>query len=480
MSSSCKGYVCLSPLMSSYVPRMIEKCDEKTDTLFGTEVHKTINIDCPMGFEKKCECCGKKFETKRYPTKYCSQACYRKMQRTAVNKRKMKLMKQYDSSLDVICDDGTLRFRKVCDHCGKEFMAPRPNGRFCCTKCHDAHDRKMKQEYKDVVVSEERHKILKGKFLPLKKFCVHCGKEFTAYKQTTMFCSSACAKKYRIRQNIEDRANKVTSESVDRELSRATSKWLDKDVLRINEAAEYLGVSTKSIQRYVQKGYLKTIVMPRAVLICKESLKAMFQESIRFREAVSKAVKHTELPEFQGTPVYQHSNEYITITEASELYGVPLSVMQHWLRKSDLEFERFRNIRFYNREAVDKLVKKRQKAAHPEITEWYTVDEICLEFAMTRKQVYNFTGTHKSLPKRKDSGITYYSKKHVDSILKPKVDPDDYYTAAEVSEKYGIELRRLYKIAKRIGFSSYTTSGKIWYKKDDVDTFFSTGFVTPL
>lgn len=58
------------------------------------------------------------------------------MQRTAVNKRKMKLMKQYDSSMDIICDDGTLRFRKVCDHCGKEFMASRPNGRFGCTKCH--------------------------------------------------------------------------------------------------------------------------------------------------------------------------------------------------------------------------------------------------------------------------------------------------------------------------------------------------------
>lgn len=430
-----------------------------------------------MGFEKKCECCGKKFETKRYPTKYCSQACYRKMQRTAVNKRKMKLMKQYDSSLDVICDDGTLRFRKVCDHCGKEFMAPRPNGRFCCTKCHDAHDRKMKQEYKDVVVSEERHKILKGKFLPLKKFCVNCGKEFTAYKQTTMFCSSACAKKYRIRQNIEDRATKVTSQSVELEHSRVTYKWADKEVLTAREAAEYLGVSRKSIYRWTNQGILKPIMLPGEFLISKESIKKMFDEGVSFRQP-RKSTK--ELPEFQGTPVYQHNNEYITITEASELYGVPLSVMQHWLRKSDLEFERFRNIRFYNREAVDKLVKKRQKAAHPEITEWYTVDEICLEFAMTRKQVYNFTGTHKSLPKRKDSGITYYSKKHVDGILKPKVNPDDYYTAAEVSEKYGIELRRLYKIAKRIGFSSYTTSGKIWYKKDDVDTFFSTGFVTPL
>ena len=61
-----------------------------------------------MGFEKKCECCGKKFETKRYPTKYCSQACYRKMHRTAVDQRKMQLTKQYDSSLEITCDDGTL------------------------------------------------------------------------------------------------------------------------------------------------------------------------------------------------------------------------------------------------------------------------------------------------------------------------------------------------------------------------------------
>ena len=62
----------------------------------------------------------------------------------------------------------------------------------------DAHDRKMRQEYKEVLISEERHRILKGKFLTLKKFCAHCGKEFTGYKQTTMFCSSACAKRYNL------------------------------------------------------------------------------------------------------------------------------------------------------------------------------------------------------------------------------------------------------------------------------------------
>ena len=122
-----------------------------------------------MGFEKTCECCGKTFVTKRYPTKCCSQSCYRKMQRTVVNQRRMQLMKQYDSSLEVICDDGKLRFRKFCDNCGKEFMASRPSGRFCCTRCHDAHDSKMRQGCREVLTSEERHKILKGKFLPLSR-----------------------------------------------------------------------------------------------------------------------------------------------------------------------------------------------------------------------------------------------------------------------------------------------------------------------
>ena len=110
-----------------------------------------------MGFEKTCECCVKKFVTKRYPMKYCSQQCYFKVRRTKKNERKMQLIQQYDSSIGVVCQDGKQLYPKVCEHCGKEF---------------------------------------------------------TAYKQTTMFCSSACARKYRIRQDIVDHATKVTAQSV--------------------------------------------------------------------------------------------------------------------------------------------------------------------------------------------------------------------------------------------------------------------------
>lgn len=95
-----------------------------------------------------------------------------------------------------------------------------------------------------------------------------------------------------------------------------------------------------------------------------------------------------------------------------------------------------------------------------------------VEYEMTRKQVYNLMGVNPKLPRKKEGMKTYYSKKHVDTLLKPSEDLSLYYTAFEVVEKYHIELRRLYKVEKRIGFRSYSSSRRIWYFKEDVDVFF--------
>lgn len=106
-----------------------------------------ISFVCQMSFEKTCEWCGKQFQTKRYPTKFCSQSCYFKNRAAAKNQRKIQLIKQYDSSLDVVCEGSRMFYRKICDHCGKEFLAPRSNGRFCCTKCHDFPDTFVNQNF---------------------------------------------------------------------------------------------------------------------------------------------------------------------------------------------------------------------------------------------------------------------------------------------------------------------------------------------
>ncbi len=65
-----------------------------------------------MSFVKKCQWCGKEFITKRYLTKFCGQSCYNKHKRAEKNKRKLELIKQYDSHINVVIDDGKLRYIK--------------------------------------------------------------------------------------------------------------------------------------------------------------------------------------------------------------------------------------------------------------------------------------------------------------------------------------------------------------------------------
>ena len=424
-----------------------------------------------MSFVKICKWCGKEFTTKRYPTIFCSQSCYFKHKGAEKNKRKLELLKQYDSSINAVYEDGKLFFIKDCDHCGKTFRANRSTGRFCCRKCHDAAKRKHNQQYHEVLEKEEREHILKGKFLRFKKYCTQCGKEFTAYKQTTMFCSSACAKKYRIRQSFADKATKVTSKSVALDVARIEKKFEAKEIMRIYEVSEYLSLSVKTIYRYIEKGIITPLVLPGILLFKKDDLDELFRDGSRFRTAIEHS--KPELPVNDPSPVFIHTDEYITITEASKVYGLPLNVVQNSLRKSNLPFERFRNIRFYKRTDVEAFVKKRKANQHPEISDWYTVDDIILEYSMTRKQIYNFMGSHPNIPRKKQAKITYYSKLHVDSLLKCDTKMDLYYSAMEVVERYGIELRRLYKVAKKFKIASFTRSGRIWYLKSDIDRFFT-------
>ena len=299
-----------------------------------------------MSFVKKCRWCGKEFITKRYPTKFVGShviISIKEHKRTEKNKRKFELIKQYDSHINVVIDDGKLRYIKQCDYCGMEFRSCRPDGRFCCTKCHDAHGRKKKQECKEVLTSEERHKILKGKFLPLKKFCVNCGNEFTAYKQTTMFCSSACAKKYRIRQKLEEWATKVTTESLHLDAQRIENTFVAKDVMRISDVCKYLSLSRTTLYRYVEQGIIKPLVLPGMLLFRKDSLDQLFKDGVRFREVMSRTLKASQSTE--GSLPFLHSDEYISISEAARVYGIPLNIAQNYLRRSELPYEKFRNVR---------------------------------------------------------------------------------------------------------------------------------------
>ena len=133
------------------------------------------------------------------------------------------------------------------------------------------------------------------------------------------------------------------------------------------------------------------------VLIKKSSVDAYISKNSESRKRI---IEQEPAQEISVNPVISNSLEYITISESLKLYGNELPSLPFLLRKSNLPFERFRNIRFYKRKDVDAFVRKRVRQNHPEIKEWYTVEEIMRAYDMERRSVYNFVFSYK-IPKKK-------------------------------------------------------------------------------
>lgn len=91
---------------------------------------------------KKCEVCGKVFESYRGIGKYCSDECIKKVnakwQREHYNKEKREEEKNSMSGV-----------YKYCVECGKAFMPTHKLQKYCCGKCaKDAENRRQREAYK--------------------------------------------------------------------------------------------------------------------------------------------------------------------------------------------------------------------------------------------------------------------------------------------------------------------------------------------
>lgn len=88
-----------------------------------------------------------------------------------------------------------------------------------------------------------------------------------------------------------------------------------------------------------------------------------------------------------------------------------------------------------------------KKAPNPDITEWYSTQEIQEKFGMTLSAVYCFASKN-AIPKKKEGIMVYYSKKHVD-IAKGVAAPEEpkYYTVPEAMEKFNLTRDQLYHYA---------------------------------
>ena len=265
----------------------------------------------------------------------------------------------------------------------------------------------------------------------IKKVCEYCGAVFYAQKLTTRFCSHRCnnlAYKERVRQKriqeVETKVQTVISE-------QPISDFKDKEYLSFKEAATLLGLSKQAIYKMVYAGKLRAFrVSSRLSFIRKGDIDRML-------EARPYEQRHPK----DTIPI----TDFYTTAEVKEKFNVAESWIFAIAKKNNIPRTFNRGKTYWSKKHIDAYFAK--KAPNPDITEWYSTQEIQEKFGMTLSAVYCFVSKN-AIPKKKEGIMVYYSKKHVD-IAKGMTAPEEpkYYTVPEALEKFNLTRDQLYHYA---------------------------------
>ena len=267
--------------------------------------------------------------------------------------------------------------------------------------------------------------------LKIKRICAWCGKEFIAQKTTTACCSKQCANAL-YKKRKRDEAIKANNQIVEKKIEeKPIERIKDKPFLTITETAIYLGVTRPTIYGYIKRGELKVIRLGFKYLLKKEDIDKLFNTPIEF---------HT--PAKEKAPI----TDFYTTAEVKEKYHVNESWIFVIAKKHNIPRTFNRGKTYWSKKHIDAYFAK--KAPNPDITEWYSTQDMQGKFGMTLSAIYNFASKN-AIPKKKEGTMVYYSKKHVD-IAKGISQPEEtlYYTVSEAMEKFNFTRDQLYHYVK--------------------------------
>ena len=293
--------------------------------------------------------------------------------------------------------------------------------------------------------------------MKIKKVCEWCGTTFYAQKLTTRFCSHRCnnlAYKETIRQKriqeVENKIQAVISE-------RPISEFKDKEYLSFKEAATLLGLSKQAIYKMVYAGKLQAFrISSRLSFIRKGDIDRMLE-----------ARPYERLQPKDTIPI----TDFYTTAEVKEKYHVNESWIFVIAKKHNIPRAFNRGKTYWSKKHIDAYFAK--KAPNPDITEWYSTQDMQDKFGMTLSAIYNFASKN-AIPKKKEGIMVYYSKKHVD-IAKGISQPEEtlYYTVAEAMEKFNLTRDQLYHYVKWHHISKVKKGKYTFINRAELDKLFA-------
>ena len=169
--------------------------------------------------------------------------------------------------------------------------------------------------------------------------------------------------------------------------------------------------------------------------------------------------------------------EYLSFSQAGKLLGVSRQAVYNMVKAGNLKASKISSrLSFIKRVDIEAMLEsKPYKTLHPKdtipITDFYTTAEIKEKYNIQESWLYKIAKEH-NIPRTFNRGKTYWSKKHIDSYFAKKA-PDasiaEWYSVTELQEKFGMTLSAIYTFVYKNVIPKRKEGKMVYYSKKHFD-----------
>lgn len=305
------------------------------------------------------------------------------------------------------------------------------------------------------------------------KRCAFCGKEFMPNSGMQKYCSEECAEKAKTarKKRQQDFLHAV----------KPVFELQNQEYLTFAKAAVLMGCSRQYIYKLVSQGKLPASrISSRMSFVRKADIEGMLSANPYHRVLPTALPKRSKkvssnLPDAKPSSFPCHSKnsdtkevlDYLSGEEVMARYKVKRSWLYASAKKHQIPVCRIAGQNYYSRQHLDEVFGLAFDVES--INEWITAIEAEQLYGMKSTAVRSYAHRH-HIPTKREYGQTYYSKEHLDALRRTDlVSDDNYYTTAQIAEKFGLTKANVCVIIKKHGIGKVKVGARNLLPREEVD-----------
>lgn len=177
-------------------------------------------------------------------------------------------------------------------------------------------------------------------------------------------------------------------------------------------------------------------------------------------------------------PIEEVGNkEFLSLQDTSVLFGITKRSVYNLIYNGVLQaFKLSSRMTLIRRADIERIFEshvytKKVKPERKPITEFYTTAEIKEKFGVSESWVFKI-GKEKNIPKILHHGKTYWSKQHVEKHFAKHIENNaivEWYSVQDMMEKFNMTTSAVYCFVSKYGIPKKKVKSSVFYSKQHVD-----------